>query len=232
MINEKANYPLNGDMKRSTYDTDADGIVDNAEKVNNHTVGCDVPADAVFTDTVYTHPTYTARTGKPTANQTPGFGDTFTVSQVKSDATGHVSEMNDRTVKIPNATATPSTSGSGGTAGLMSASDKEKLNGIASGATANSASTSNPAMDGTASAGSSDAYARGDHVHPTDITRAPLASPEFTGTPKAPTAALNTDTTQIASTAFVHQEMANGAKANSSRHLGFYIDQDGDLCQA
>lgn len=42
-----------GDMYTSVYDTDADGIVDNAEKVNNHTVESDVPANAVFTDTVY-----------------------------------------------------------------------------------------------------------------------------------------------------------------------------------
>jgi len=34
-------------------------------------------------------------------------------------------------------------------------------------------------------------------------TKAPLASPTFTGVPVAPTAALNTDTTQIATTAFV-----------------------------
>lgn len=34
-----------------------------------------------------------------------------------------------------------------------------------------SASTSNPAMDGTASSGSSTAYARGDHVHPSDTTK-------------------------------------------------------------
>lgn len=34
-----------------------------------------------------------------------------------------------------------------------------------------SAYTSNPAMDGTASAGSSTAYAKGDHVHPTDTSR-------------------------------------------------------------
>ncbi|MBO7667765.1 MAG: hypothetical protein J6T26_04815 [Firmicutes bacterium] len=33
---------------------------------------------------------------------------------------------------------------------------------------------SNPAMDGTASAGSSGNYARGDHVHPTDVSRAPV----------------------------------------------------------
>ena len=33
-------------------------------------------------------------------------------------------------------------------------------------------SSSNPIMDGTASAGSSDLYSRGDHVHPTDTSRA------------------------------------------------------------
>lgn len=35
------------------YDSDGNGIVDNAEKVNNHTVDIDVPANAKFTDTVY-----------------------------------------------------------------------------------------------------------------------------------------------------------------------------------
>ena len=35
-----------------------------------------------------------------------------------------------------------------------------------------SAYTSNPAMDGTASAGSSSAWAKGDHVHPSDTTKA------------------------------------------------------------
>ena len=42
-----------GDMLKSVYDTNDNGIVDNAEKVNNHTVGTDVPSNAVFTDTVY-----------------------------------------------------------------------------------------------------------------------------------------------------------------------------------
>ena len=39
-----------------------------------------------------------------------------------------------------------------------------------------SASTSNPAMDGTASAGSSSAWARGDHVHPHDTSKADKAT--------------------------------------------------------
>lgn len=38
--------------------------------------------------------------------------------------------------------------------------------------TSPTASTTAPSMDGTASAGSSDNYARGDHVHPTDTSRA------------------------------------------------------------
>ena len=42
-----------GDMLTDVYDQNKNGIVDNAEKVNNHTVEKDVPANAVFTDTVY-----------------------------------------------------------------------------------------------------------------------------------------------------------------------------------
>ena len=65
-------------------------------------------------DTVYTHPTYTARTGKPTANQTPAFGGTATVSQITSDATGHVTAATDRTITIPS-----TLSNGTGTAGLI-----------------------------------------------------------------------------------------------------------------
>lgn len=63
--------------------------------------------------------------------------------------------------------------------------------------------TTTPKMDGTAAVGSENKWAKGDHVHPTDTSRAPLASPTFTGTPKAPTAAAGTNTTQIATTEFV-----------------------------
>lgn len=42
-----------GDMLKATYDTNDSGVVDNAEKVNGHSVYKDVPSDAVFTDTVY-----------------------------------------------------------------------------------------------------------------------------------------------------------------------------------
>ena len=46
-----------GDMLKSVYDTNGNGIVDNAEKVGGFTVGVSVPADAKFTDTTYTNAT-------------------------------------------------------------------------------------------------------------------------------------------------------------------------------
>lgn len=65
------------------------------------------------------------------------------------------------------------------------------------------ASATNPLMNGSVAIGTSLRYARADHVHATDTSRAPLASPGFTGTPTAPTAAAGTNTTQLATTAFV-----------------------------
>jgi len=65
------------------------------------------------------------------------------------------------------------------------------------------ASSANPVMNGAVAIGTSLKFARADHVHPTDTSRAPLASPTFTGTPAAPTPANGTNTTQLATTAFV-----------------------------
>ena len=47
---------------------------------------------------------------------------------------------------------------------------------LATGGTVPLPSTATPAMDGTASAGSAGAWARGDHVHPTDTTREAVAN--------------------------------------------------------
>ena len=65
-----------------------------------------------------------------------------------------------------------------------------------------------PLIDGTVAVGTSTLTARQDHVHPTDTSRAPLASPTFTGTPAAPTANSGTNTTQLATTAFVTTAVA------------------------
>ena len=51
-------------------------------------------------------------------------------------------------------------------------------------------------------------------------TKAPLASPALTGTPTAPTAAANTNTTQVATTAYVQGELANEANWNTAYGWG------------
>lgn len=72
-----------------------------------------------------------------------------------------------------------------------------------------SAATANPQMDGTAAVGTSSKYAREDHVHAHDTSKANLASPTFTGTPKSTTATKGTNTTQIATTAFVQTALGD-----------------------
>lgn len=77
------------------------------------------------------------------------------------------------------------------TAGFLSAADKTKLDGVEAGAQVNTV---------TSVAGKTGAVT----LAVADVSgAAPLASPALTGTPTAPTAAAATNTTQIATTAFV-----------------------------
>jgi len=68
--------------------------------------------------------------------------------------------------------------------------------------------TASPAMNGVATVGASLRYSRQDHIHPTDTSRAPLASPALTGAPTAPTPALNDNSTRIATTAALISQIA------------------------
>jgi len=81
------------------------------------------------------------------------------------------------------------------------------------------AASATPLVDGTAAVGTSLRYARQDHVHPTDTSRAPLASPALTGTPTAPTATAGTNTTQIATTAFVTAAVPTVASLTETRQF-------------
>jgi hypothetical protein len=63
-----------------------------------------------------------------------------------------------------------------------------------------------PQMDGVATAGVGTRWARGDHVHPSDTTKAPLASPVLTGNPTGPTPATADNTVSLATTAFVKNQ--------------------------
>ena len=80
-----------GDMLKSVYDTNDNGIVDNAEKVNNHTVETDVPAGAVFTDTIYDD---TALSNRVSTNETNIANLDTRVSQNETDITNLESVVN------------------------------------------------------------------------------------------------------------------------------------------
>lgn len=114
------------------------------------------------------------------------------------------------------------------------------------------AGAATPVVNGTAAVGASLRYSRQDHVHPTDTARAaavhthvesdvtslvtdlglkaPLANPALTGVPTSTTAAANTNTTQIATTAFVVGQAATVAPlVNGSATVGtslLYARQD------
>ena len=68
-----------------------------------------------------------------------------------------------------------------------------------------SAYTSNPAMDGTASPGSSGSWAKGDHVHPSDTSKA--------------------NETELA-------PVENGTTASQAYAVGAYFCRNGELCRA
>lgn len=65
-----------------------------------------------------------------------------------------------------------------------------------------------PVMDGLASSGASTLWARGDHRHPTDDTRAPLDAPLFTGNARGVTPAYPNNTVSLATTEYVTQAIA------------------------
>lgn len=67
-----------------------------------------------WSNTVYVHPTYTAYTGKPAGNLSPGFGGSAIVSQITTNTLGHVTAVTDRTITIPS-----TLSNGTGTAGLI-----------------------------------------------------------------------------------------------------------------
>lgn len=112
-------------------------------------------------------------------------------------------------------------------AGLMSADDKTKLNGIAAGAEVNvvksvdttagtsgiNLSLTSGKLDVTISSGSiasgNSNFVTGGTVYSTTSLLAPKASPALTGTPTAPTATVGTNSTQIATTEFVNNSIAS-----------------------
>jgi hypothetical protein len=99
-----------------------------------------------------------------------------------------------------------SITGNAGTATALQAggADRIKLDGIATGATANSSDAT--LLNRTNHTGTQ-AISTVTNLQTSLDAKAPLASPTFTGVPAAPTAAVGTNTTQIATTAYVRGEV-------------------------
>jgi hypothetical protein len=126
-------------------------------------------------------------------------------------------------VHAVNVTYAPSTASGLTAINVQAALDELGSSGGGGGA---SPSNANPGMDGTAAPGTSALYSRGDHIHPTDTSRAPLASPTFTGVATfagtaAPTATVGTNTTQLATTAFVQAAIPIGNIPQNSQSSAY-----------
>jgi hypothetical protein len=153
----------------------------------------------------HVHPTDTSRaplaspafTGSPTA-PTPSAGDSSTKIATTAFIGGALSGSGFAPLASPAFTGTPTAP----TPAVNDNSTKIATTAYVMG----QASGANPLMDGTAAPGVNAQWSRSDHVHPTDTTRAPLASPALTGTPTAPTPATADNSTNISTTAFVKNQ--------------------------
>jgi hypothetical protein len=98
--------------------------------------------------------------------------------------------------------------------------------GVATGTSFNSItglSSTTPVVDGTAAVGTGTTAARGDHVHPTDTSRAPLNNPTFTGTVTLaadPTSALQAATKQYVDAVITSINYHEAAKYSTTAALG------------
>ena len=177
-------------------------------KVDDSQVLTNVPINAVFTDTVYTHP----------ASHPPSIITQDSSNRFVTDA-----EKSTWSAKEPAIT--------------KNTAFNVNFDTVAT----------NIKMNGPQSVGSLSTAARADHVHPTDTSRAAsshthtenditnlttdlaakasLASPAFTGTPTAPTATSGTNTTQLATTAFVQSALSAGGYGDMLKSV---YDTDGD----
>jgi hypothetical protein len=99
---------------------------------------------------------------------------------------------------------------SGGGTSTTPATDNNTTNIATTAFVVGQASATAPGMDGTAAVGTSLRYARQDHVHPSDTTRAPLASPTFTGTVTIPAGASISGYAPLASPSFTGTVTSGG----------------------
>jgi hypothetical protein len=162
--------------------------------------GCNVTVNGVLTTTGSTQ-TINNSTAASTTNIATGATTTGLTKAVNIGTAGVAGSTTN--IAIGSTTGTSTTTLQGSTVGSTLAADTNTTGLATTAFVVGQAGSATPLVNGTAAVGTSLRYARQDHVHPTDTSRAALASPTFTGTPAAPTAAVDTNTTQLATTAYV-----------------------------
>lgn len=157
---------------------------------------------------------------------------TTATAQAGNAATSATAAANSATDAAANssAAATSATQAASSMAAAATSATNAAASASAAEAAAQAASNalestaSNIQMDGVQSAGALSTAARGDHRHPTDTSRAPINSPNLTGTPTAPTAPAGTNTTQLATTAFVTSAVSSMTIAGASETVAGKIE--------
>ena len=165
-------------------------------------------ATLASTDTKMSNKSYTAGTDTKVVVGTKITGNNTLADTQKTLTAGSGISITGATDKITiaNTQATDSTLGGVKVAGVVTGSNTQGLNyvvKIASGVGADDGKL------GIETATTSHAGVMSPTMVTTLNNAAPLASPALTGTPTAPTAATSTNTTQIATTAFVHAAIEN-----------------------
>ena len=212
------------------------GISAGANKVEASNSNGHIKIDGVDT-TVYTHPTTdesaaaAVKVGKDGSGHVV-LGSALTPSDVGAATSSHTHGNITNDGKVGTTADLPLKTTTGGS--------------VAAGAWATSAS----AVGSSASAGTAVTFSRGDHTHSISVatgdaagqvkiagqnasvngwsSKANLASPSFTGTPTAPTANVGTNTTQIATTAFVKAEIDSVLDAADAMQFKGTIGASGD----
>jgi len=145
---------------------------------------------------------------------TPGsYGSASAVPTFTVDSNGRLTAASNTTIAIAQSAVTNLTTDLSAKAPLISPTFTTPNIGVATGTSFNSItglSSTNPTMNGSVAVGTGTTVARADHVHPVDTSRAPLASPTFTGTVTAPTILITTADTATTASHYVVETASDG----------------------
>ena len=184
--------------------------------------GCDLSGASLANSGV------TAGSYGPSTNETPTYGNTFTVPQITVNEKGQVTAAVNKTVTIPASDNTDTKVDV-----TLVTQTRAYLLGTTTTPTGSAQSVSAIADDGVyltetpgnlhanRFVGVADRATSDVDDNPIATTYAKLASPALTGTPTAPTATAGTNTTQIATTAFVANALSGFTPSGGAKEIGY-----------